>query len=143
VRLDAPVWASSAFGIEVRLSAAPMDPAAPGSGAASAGAGPVVYRPIPTTPAVELDLALLVPVSTTAGEVEAVIRRAGGDLLERIELFDEFRGRGIPDGLRSIAWRLTFRHPDRTLRDKEVEGRRDKLLRILENELSVRQRTST
>ena len=143
LELDAPVWASPAFGVEVRISDAPMDPAsAVADGAMSRGATPP-YRAIPTTPAAELDLALLVPMGTTAAEVEAVILRAAGELLERLELFDEFRGSGIPDGFRSLAWRLTFRHPDRTLRDKEVEGRRDKLLRILENELSVRQRTST
>jgi phenylalanyl-tRNA synthetase beta chain len=141
--LDAPVWASPAFGVEVRLSGAPMDPAAPALDGAAARAGAPRHRPIPTTPAAELDLALLVPVGTNANEVEAIIRRGAGELLERLELFDEFRGPGIPDGFRSLAWRLTFRHPDRTLRDKEVEGRRDKLLRILENELSVRQRTST
>jgi phenylalanyl-tRNA synthetase beta chain len=141
--LDAPVWASPAFGVEVRLSDAPMDPASSVvDGAASRGAAPR-HRAIPTTPAVELDLALLVPTGTAAAQVETVILRTAGELLERLELFDEFRGSGIPDGFRSLAWRLTFRHPDRTLRDKEVEGRRDKLLRTLENELSVRQRTST
>jgi phenylalanyl-tRNA synthetase beta chain len=143
LELDAPVWASPAFGVEVRLSAAPMDPAASVSeGAASVPEAPR-YRSIPTTPAAELDLALLVPSGTTAAQVEAAIRRSAGELLERLELFDEFRGAGIPEGFRSIAWRLTFRHPDRTLRDKEVEGRRDKLLRILENELSVRHRASS
>jgi phenylalanyl-tRNA synthetase beta chain len=142
--LDAPVWASPAFGIEIRLADAPMNPAARATTgvAGSRGASPR-YRAIPTTPAAELDLALLVPVGTQSAEVEAVIRRTAGELLERVELFDEFRGAGIPEGFRSLAWRLTFRHPDRTLRDKEVEGRRDKLLRTLENELSVRQRTST
>ena len=140
VRLDAPVWAATAFGVEVRLQAAPLDPAAPATAPRGEHAS-VRYRPIPVTPAVELDLALLVPAGTSAASVEAVIRRGAGEMLERLELFDEFRGAGIPDGHRSVAWRLTFRHPDRTLRDKEVEGRRDKLLRILENELSVRHRT--
>lgn len=143
VELDAPIWSSPAFGVELRLSAAPMDPAALASGGDASYPGPPRYRTIPVTPAAELDLALLVPAATSAADVETVIRRAADDLLERLELFDEFRGAGIPDGYRSIAWRLTFRHPDRTLRDKEVEGRRDKLLRTLENELSVRQRTST
>ena len=54
----------------------------------------------------------------------------------------EYRGAGIADGFRSVAWRLTFRHPERTLRDKEVAGRRDKVLRTLEGELGVRQRTT-
>jgi phenylalanyl-tRNA synthetase beta chain len=40
-----------------------------------------------------------------------------------------------------VTWRLTFRHPERTLREKEVEAQRDKLLRALESELGVRQRT--
>ena len=141
VALDAPVWASPAFGVEVRLAAAPLDPAAPATALRSDRTG-VRYRPIPVTPAVELDLALLVPIGTSAASVEAVIRRGAGEMLENLALFDEFRGAGIPDGYRSVAWRLTFRHPDRTLRDKEVEGRRDKLLKILENELSVRHRTS-
>jgi len=63
-------------------------------------------------------------------------------LLERLELFDEFRGEGLPAGHRSLAWRLTFRHPERTLRDKEIEGRRARLLQTLERELGVRPRTS-
>jgi phenylalanyl-tRNA synthetase beta chain len=74
--------------------------------------------------------------------VEEVIRRASGELLERLTLFDEYRGEGVPPGQRSLAWRLTFRHPERTLRDKEIAGRRQKLLRTLEGELGVRQRTT-
>jgi len=99
------------------------------------------YRPIPATPAVEFDLALLVPDRVSAGEVEAVLRRGAGELLERVVLFDEYRGKGVEPGLRSLAWRLTLRHPERTLRDKEVEGRRDKLLKTLEHELGIRQRS--
>ena len=67
-------------------------------------------------------------------------RRSGGDLLEGLVLFDEFRGKGVPDAHRSLAWRLTFRDPVRTLRDKEVEGRRQRILRTLETELGVRPR---
>jgi phenylalanyl-tRNA synthetase beta chain len=74
--------------------------------------------------------------------VEATIRTAGGELLERVELFDEFRGAGIPAGVRSLAWRLTWRHPERTLRDKEIEGRRSRLLEILDKELGIRPRAS-
>ena len=92
-------------------------------------------------PAAEFDLALLVPDSMRAGEVEAALRETGGALLERVELFDEFRGAGVPDGMRSIAWRLTFRHPERTLRDKEIDGRRAQLLKTLEG-LGVRPRSA-
>jgi phenylalanyl-tRNA synthetase beta chain len=88
------------------------------------------------------DLALLVPDDVPAARVEEVARTAVGDLLERLVLFDVFRGGDVPAGSRSLAWRLTLRDPQRTLRDKEVEGRRQKLLRALEGELGVRQRAS-
>ena len=100
------------------------------------------FRPLPVTPAVDVDLALVVPDGTAAAAVEDVIRRSAGELLERLVTFDEFRGPGLPEGTRSIAVRLTFRDPERTLRDKEVEGRRQKILRTLEGDLGVRQRTS-
>ena len=98
------------------------------------------YRPLPTTPAAEVDIALLVPDGTMAAQVEKVIRASGGELLENVVLFDEYRGEGLPEGVRSLAWRLTFRDPVRTLRDKEIEGRRQKILRSLESELGVRPR---
>ena len=98
------------------------------------------YRPLPTTPSAEVDIALLVPDGTMAAQVEKVIRASGGDLLENVALFDEYRGEGLPEGVRSLAWRLTFRDPVRTLRDKEIEGRRQKILRSLASELGVRPR---
>jgi hypothetical protein len=70
-------------------------------------------------------------------EVRRPVRR-----LERLTLFDEFRGAGLPTGTRSLAWRLTFRDATRTLRDKEIEGRTNKILRALEGELGVRQRSA-
>jgi phenylalanyl-tRNA synthetase beta chain len=152
VRLDAPVWASPAFGVEIALEAVnSADVAPPGRsahrvGEAAAevrGPGSVApFRALPVTPAAEFDLALIVPNDMPAARVEDVIRRHAGDLLERVMLFDEFRGAGLTAGTRSVAWRLTFRHPERTLRDKEVSGRREKLLRALEEELGVRQRTA-
>ena len=149
VQLDAPVWASRAFGVEITLARIGTDaeaatgrvpraitsPLAPGAGAGTR------YRTLPATPASEFDVALIVPDGRSAADVEAVIRRDAGELLERVTLFDEFRGAGVPAGSRSLAFRLTFRHPERTLREKEVEGRRQKLLRTLEGELGVRTRS--
>ncbi|HEX8848888.1 MAG TPA: phenylalanine--tRNA ligase subunit beta [Gemmatimonadaceae bacterium] len=148
VSLDAPVWASPAFGVEITLGEIASDRVAqPGRNAYQAAPGTEqrrhpVYRPIPTTPAVEFDLALLVPEDMHAAVVEEVLRRGAGELLERVVLFDEYRGKGVESGMRSLAWRLTLRHPERTLRDKEVEGRREKLLKTLEHELGIRQRTA-
>ncbi len=148
VGLDAPVWASPAFGVEIRLgmlSAAPE--ALPGKHdyRHAEGSEPSHFArvvPLPTTPAAEFDLALIVKNERTAAEVERFIRNESGELLERLELFDEFRGAGIPEGTRSLAWRLTFRHPERTLRDKEIDGRRSQLLKALEKDLGVVPRTA-
>ena len=78
----------------------------------------------------------------TAAQIEAVVRREAGELLETLTLFDEFTGQGIPEGSRSLAWALTFRDPERTLKDKEVQGRTEKIVKALEGELGVRQRTT-
>lgn len=146
IGLDRPAWAAEAFGVEVTLDPMPNGIVAP-RGAHAHDVRPesrrrtsVRYRPLPTTPAADVDLALVVPDGTAAADVERVLRASGGDLLERVVLFDEYRGEGLPDGTRSLAWRLTFRDPVRTLRDKEIEGRRQKILRSLESELGVRPR---
>ena len=129
--LDAPVWAKPAFGLELNLEAFEQGPATSKA-----------YRAIPATPRAQVDLALLAPTSVTAAQIDAVIRREAGDLLETLTLFDEFTGQGIPEGSRSLAWALTFRHPERTLMDKEVQGRSEKIVKALEGELGVRQRTA-
>jgi phenylalanyl-tRNA synthetase beta chain len=156
--VDAPVWASSVYGVELSLLGIESRPVAARGERLRADAlersrgtdarrpvdtaRAVRYRTLPSTPASDFDIALLVPNDLPAARVEEAIRRSAGELLERLTLFDEYRGEGVPAGQRSLAWRLTFRHPERTLRDKEIAGRRQKLLRTLEGELGVRQRTT-
>lgn len=146
--LDAPVWASPAFGVEITLGEFISAPCAPPGQHDYRGTDETAPRrdirfaPLPTTPAAEFDLALIVADGVAMLEVENAMRVAGGGMLERVELFDEFRGAGIPDGTRSLAWRLTFRHPERTLREKEIDGRRSQLLKALEKELGVVPRTA-
>ena len=148
VALDAPPWASPAFGVELALGELSVAPVAPPGSNAHAAPGatrmrpPVRYTALPTMPAAEFDLALLVPDGVRAAQVDQVLRRAAGELLEGLLLFDQFQGKGVPDGYRSLAWRLTFRHPERTLNDKEIAGRRQKILATLEKELRVVPRSS-
>lgn len=147
ITLDAPVWAPVAWGIELSLgaveSAAPAERGHHSYVRDMGGRQPSrPFRPLPTTPAAEFDLALVLTAEQPAADVERLIRETAGDLLERLELFDEYVGDGVADGMRSVAWRLTFRHPERTLRDKEIESRRAKILSALEKELNVRARTS-
>ena len=146
--LDAPVWAAPAFGIELVLGRVSNADVAPPGEHAHADAvstvphAPAKYRALPVTPAAEFDLALLLPAGVRAAQVEAVIRTSAGDLLERLVAFDLYEGAGVESGSRSVAWRLTLRHPERTLRDKEIEGRRSKILSALQTELNVRQRST-
>jgi phenylalanyl-tRNA synthetase beta chain len=146
--LDAPPWAAAAFGVELSLGELDVQPvAAPGEHVH--GSDDAIeyarhrrqYQALPTMPAAEFDLAFIVPQSVAAMNVERTLKDSGGDLLERVVLFDEFTGAGVPDGHRSLAWRLTFRHPERTLNEKEIAGRRQKLIATVEKEHGVVART--
>jgi phenylalanyl-tRNA synthetase beta chain len=143
--LDAPVWAPAAYGVEVSLGvieSADVAPRGESAHRAFERTSPTVarYADLPTTPAAEIDLALLVPESVSAQQVEEEVRRVSGKLLERMEMFDRYVGPGVEPGHRSLAWRLTFRHAERTLREREIEARRSEILRALADELNVRPR---
>jgi phenylalanyl-tRNA synthetase beta chain len=123
---DAPRWAAPVYGLEVRIEVAPR----------------VLprYQPLPTQPPVARDLSLVVPGGVSAAGVEAVLRREGGALLEQLEVLDEYRGAGLPDGTHGTTWRCTFRAPDRTLTEREIDTLLSRMLKALEGELDVRRR---
>ncbi|HVD01013.1 MAG TPA: phenylalanine--tRNA ligase subunit beta [Candidatus Dormibacteraeota bacterium] len=77
---------------------------------------------LPRFPSVDRDLALLVPDAVSASDLVATIRAAGGDLLESASAFDEYRSEQLGEGVRSLAFALTFRSPERTLTDSEVDS---------------------
>lgn len=87
------------------------------------------YREVPRVPAVTFDVALVVDESVTIERVEQAIRKAGGTLLDSVRLFDVYRGAGIPEGRKSLAWALSYRAADRTLTDEEVRPAHEKLVR--------------
>lgn len=126
--LDGPAWADPAFALEVRLTDAMARPARP------------TLRPVPTQPASDRDLALLVPDALPAQAVSASIRDAAGPLLERLEIFDLYTGAGVPAGTRSIAYRLVFRHAERTLRDQEVDEAVDRVLNRVSDDHGITRR---
>jgi phenylalanyl-tRNA synthetase beta chain len=78
------------------------------------------------------DIAVVVDEDVLAAEVEAAVARGAGDLLERVSLFDVYRGEQLGEGKKSLALRLEFRAPDRTLTDEEVAERRVAIERELE-----------
>jgi len=95
---------------------------------------------LPTTPPVLQDIALVVNADTPAAAVEAVIVRAGGDLLKRAALFDVYQGDPIPAGQKSLAYNLVYQADDRTLTDKEVAGVHQKIVKAAERELGAKLR---
>ena len=78
-------------------------------------------QPLPRFPAVERDLAVVVDEHVAAGSLLAAIQESAGHLLELARAFDEYRGAQVPEGYKSIAFTLTFRSPERTLTDAEVD----------------------
>ncbi len=78
-------------------------------------------QPLPRFPAVERDLAVVVEETVTAVALLQAIKESAGELLEHARAFDEYRGAQVPEGHKSIAFTLTFRSPERTLTDAEVD----------------------
>jgi phenylalanyl-tRNA synthetase beta chain len=95
------------------------------------------YKALPKFPAVTRDMALLVDDSVLVQEIENIILKQGGSIVEKIKLFDVYKGKQIPDGKKSIAYSITYRHEDKTLTDEEVSKVHDKIVRTLENKLGA------
>ncbi len=89
------------------------------------------FKTLPRYPSVLRDLAFIVPDQVAAADIFVTLQRCGGDLLEDIRLFDVYKGKQIPEGHLSLAFALTFRHPERTLRDNEVDAMQE----VMEKEL--------
>jgi len=95
---------------------------------------------VPSYPAIREDLALIVDRNTPAAALEEVIYKAGGKLLRNVELFDVYEGQGVPVGAKSLAYHLTLQADDRTLKDRDAEKTRRKILRLAEAELGAKLR---
>jgi len=121
---DRPPWAAQLYGFEVEVEV--RDRPHP------------LHQPLPTTPPVERDIALVLPEGVSAVAVEEVMGEAGGALLVATRVFDEYRGDEMVG--RSVAWRLVFRAPDRTLRDREADEALDAVLTALKERLGVERR---
>jgi phenylalanyl-tRNA synthetase beta chain len=101
------------------------------------------YRDVTSFPDVREDLAVVVPDAVTADEVVATAMAAGKPLLTAAEVFDVYRdSERIGAGKVSLALRLSFRAPDRTLTDEEVAGRRRRIATALAQQLQGHVRES-
>lgn len=91
------------------------------------------YQGIAKYPAVTRDLSMLVKKEILAGEVEGVIRKSGGSILETCELFDIYEGAQIKEGHKSMAYSVFFRANDRTLEEKDITEVMNRILKNLGN----------
>ena len=89
---------------------------------------PAAAQPVSRYPAAVMDLAFVVDEAVPAAALRRALTEAGGDLLERLSLFDEFRGDSIGEHHKSLAWSVTLRAADRTLSDDEVTATRAALV---------------
>jgi phenylalanyl-tRNA synthetase beta chain len=81
--------------------------------------------PVSAYPVATVDIALVVPLLVPAGDVEAALRRGGGELVESVRLFDVYQGSQVAAGNRSLAFTVRLRAQDRTLSSEEVLAARD------------------
>jgi phenylalanyl-tRNA synthetase beta chain len=98
------------------------------------------YRPVSRFPSSDIDLAFEAPASVPAAAVAAALRAGAGDLLVDLRLFDVYRGTGVAEGSRSLAFRLRFQASDRTLTDADVAAARQAAIDAATSSLPVRLR---
>ena len=121
------------FDIDVPVYAAEINVPA----ALAANDGKKDYKPLAVYPAMERDIALLMDDSQTAALVYETAKKYCGKSLESIVAFDLYKGKGVPEGKKSVAFRLTLRAADRTLSDTEADNAINKLLKKLEAEQGI------
>ncbi|CAA9254646.1 MAG: Phenylalanyl-tRNA synthetase beta chain [uncultured Acidimicrobiales bacterium] len=119
---------SEAWGVEGRVGWIEVDLL----GLVAAPRRSMEEQPLSRFPSSDIDLAFLVPDAVPAAEVEASVRKAGGDLLVDLRLFDVYRGERLQPGVRSLAYRLRFCALDRTLTDADVAAARSSVISSVE-----------
>lgn len=91
------------------------------------------YRELPKYPAITRDIAMIVDEDVMVGDIEATITKHGKGLIEDIKLFDIYRGEGIGEGKKSVAFSIIYRSYERTLRDEEISEIQESIISDLES----------
>ncbi|MCB2289622.1 phenylalanine--tRNA ligase subunit beta [Clostridium sp. CS001] len=95
------------------------------------------YKALPRFPAVTRDIALIVEDAILVQDIEDIIVKQGGNIVESAKLFDVYKGSQIAEGKKNVAYAIVYRREDRTLKDEEVNKVHDKILRSLEHKLGA------
>lgn len=99
--------------------------------------GTVKFTSYSAFPASDRDIAFFAGLSVPVADLEKLMVRIGGKLLESVTLFDEYRGESVPAGQRSLAFRLVYRAPERTLTEKDIDPIHQKIRQSLEQQFKV------
>ena len=93
----------------------------------------VKYEGIAKYPSISRDISMVVPKNVPVAEIEKIIEKNSGKLLESYELFDIYEGEQIEAGYKSVAYNIVFRDKTRTLEDKEVVAIMEDIIKALES----------
>ncbi|GBO54832.1 phenylalanyl-tRNA synthetase beta chain [Pseudanabaena sp. lw0831] len=95
------------------------------------------FHPFSTYPSSDRDIAFFAPLRFTVADIQRSITHVGGELLDSVTLFDQYIGKGVPEGFRSLAFRLIYRASDRTLTDAEINPVHQKVRDLLEEKFQA------
>ena len=95
------------------------------------------FKPLPQFPAIRRDVAMMVPEATAHDAVLQVVKKTKPANLEAVELFDVFRGKNVPAGQKSLAYAFTYRSPEKTLTDPEVNAAHAKIVEAFKAQLQA------
>ncbi len=98
------------------------------------------YKQLPKFPAVTRDIAVVVKDELYVADLMAAISQKGGEYLEEVKLFDIYKGAQVPEGMKSVAFALSFRAADKTLKDEDVSQAMERILKQLEKSFGAQLR---
>jgi phenylalanyl-tRNA synthetase beta chain len=101
---------------------------------------PVKFKPVSKFPAVERDLAFVLPKAMRAADVAQEIKKTAGPLLQSIEVFDAFEGGNLPEGHVSVAYKMIYQDVEGTLNDERLTQLQGQIVANVEKKLSVKVR---
>lgn len=96
-----------------------------------------VFVPLPKYPSIERDIALVITNEVSAGQIEEVIKNKGGRLIEKIELFDVYKGSQIEEGYKSLAFRIVYRSNEKTLTEDDIAKVHNRIINSLTNQVGA------
>jgi phenylalanyl-tRNA synthetase beta chain len=100
----------------------------------------VRYKPLPRFPAASRDVSALMPDTVMWGDIERAVRDLGISEIESVRIFDMYKGKEMPEGFHSLAFRVVYRSEARTLKDEEVAGMHEQVRALLGNRFGAQLR---